>query len=135
MDNVTQAQEWQRFAAMDLDSAEYLLKMHPVPIEIICYHCQQSAEKYLKGYLVLCGQNPPKIHDLDELCKLCTRLSETFKNIADNCSDLTAYGVHSRYPMEMMLEEQDMWQALNSAKAIRDFVLVLAPRMAPGKQD
>ncbi|WP_298201731.1 hypothetical protein [Desulfosporosinus sp.] len=40
MDNVTQAQEWQRFAAMDLDSAEYLLKMHPVPIEIICYHCQ-----------------------------------------------------------------------------------------------
>jgi len=42
MDNVTQAQEWHRFAAMDLDSAEYLLKMHPVPIEIICYHCQQS---------------------------------------------------------------------------------------------
>lgn len=111
MDNVTQAQEWQRFAAMDLESAEYLLKMHPVPIEIICYHCQQSAEKYLKGYLVLCGKNPPKIHDLDELCKLCTRLSDTFKNIADHCSDLTAYGVHSRYPMEMMLEEQDKSQS------------------------
>ncbi|WP_242833528.1 HEPN domain-containing protein [Desulfosporosinus youngiae] len=26
-------------------------------IEIICYHCQQSAEKYLKGYLVLNGVN------------------------------------------------------------------------------
>lgn len=129
MDNVKQAKEWQRFAAMDLDSAEYLLKMHPVPIEIICYHCQQSAEKYLKGYLVLCGKNPPKIHDLDELCKLCMRLFETFKNIADNCSDLTAYGVHSRYPMDLMLDEQDMRQALNSAKAIRDFVLTIAPEM------
>lgn len=40
MDKVTQAQEWYRFAAMDLDSAEYLLKMSRVPIEIICYHCQ-----------------------------------------------------------------------------------------------
>jgi HEPN domain-containing protein len=55
MDKVTQAQEWERYAAMDLDSAEYLLHMIPVPIEIICYHCRQSAEKYLKGYLVLCG--------------------------------------------------------------------------------
>jgi len=135
MDNVTQAQGWQRFAAMDLDSAEYLLKMHPVPIEIICYHCQQSAEKYLKGYLVLCGKNPPKIQDLDELCKLCAKLFDTFKNIADHCSDLTAYGVHSRYPMEMMLEEQDMQQALHNAKAIRDFVLAIAPEMVSEKQD
>lgn len=38
--------------------------------EISCYHCQQSAEKYLKGYLVLYGKNPPRTHDLDELCKL-----------------------------------------------------------------
>ena len=135
MDNVTQAQEWQRFAAMDLESAEYLLKMHPVPIEIICYHCQQSAEKHLKGYLVLCGQNPPKIHDLDELCKLCIKLSDTFIKIADYCSDLTAYGVQSRYPMEMMLEEKDMRQALNSAKKIRDFVLAIAPEMMLREQE
>jgi HEPN domain-containing protein len=131
MDKVTQAQEWQKFATMDLESAEYLLKMHPTPVEIICYHCQQSAEKYLKGYLVLCGKNPPKVHDLDELCKLCTGISDNFKNIADHCSDLTAYGVHSRYPMEIMLEEQDMLQALISAKAIRDLVLAIAPEMMP----
>ncbi|CEO87820.1 hypothetical protein [Syntrophaceticus schinkii] len=35
MDKVTQAQEWYRFAAMDLDSAKYLLKMNPVPIEML----------------------------------------------------------------------------------------------------
>lgn len=134
MDSRTRAQEWQRLAEMDLSSAEYLLKMHPVPVEIICYHCQQSAEKYLKGYLVLHGINPPKIHDLDELCKLCMKWSDTFKDIADQCSDLTAYGVQPRYPMEMMLEEQDMWQALNSAKTIRDFILTLAPEMVPEEQ-
>ncbi|MEW6540801.1 MAG: HEPN domain-containing protein [Bacillota bacterium] len=108
MDNRTRAREWQRLAEMDLSSAEYLLNMRPVPVEIICYHCQQSAEKYLKGYLVLHGINPPKIHDLNELRKLCSDLSHTFKTIADQCSDLAAYGVQPRYPMEPILEERDM---------------------------
>jgi len=30
---------------MDLKTAEYLKEMKPLPIEIICYHSQQSAEK------------------------------------------------------------------------------------------
>lgn len=93
MVNIKEAEEWQRLAAMDLSTAEYLKNMFPNPIEIICYHCQQSAEKYLKGYLVFCGMAPPKIHDLDELCKLCLKFSDSFKNIADQCSDLAAYGV------------------------------------------
>lgn len=135
MDNLTQAQEWQRFAMMDLNSAKYLLDMHPIPREIICYHCQQSAEKHLKGYLVLCGMNPPKIHDLDELCKLCFKFSDTFQSIADQCSDLTAYGVQPRYPTELMLNEQDMQQALNSAKEILQFVLAIAPEMAWKERD
>jgi hypothetical protein len=36
--------------------------------------------------------------------------------------------------MGLMLEEQDMRQALNSAKAIRDFVLNLTPEMMRGEQ-
>lgn len=135
MDNRIRAQEWQRLAEQDLNSAGYLLNMRPVPLEIVCYLCQQSAEKYLKGYLVLYGINPPKIHDLNELRKLCSNLSDSFKEIADQCSDLTAYGVQPRYPMELMLEEQDMRQALNSAKAIRDFVLALVPEMVPKEQE
>jgi HEPN domain-containing protein len=128
MDNRKSAQEWQKLGEMDLSSAEYLLNMKPVPVEIICYLSQQSAEKYLKGYLVLYGVNPPKIHDLDELRKLCSNLSETFEEIADQCSDLTAYGVQPRYPTELMLEQRDMRQALSSAKRVRDFVLNVAPR-------
>ena len=129
MDNLTSAKEWQRFAEMDLMSAEYLLKMRPVPVEIICYHCQQSAEKYLKGYLVLHEMNPPKTHDLNQLQKLCANISDSFSDIADYCSDLTAYGVQPRYPMQLILEERDMQEAIISAKAIRDFILNIAPQM------
>ena len=32
--------------------------------------------------------------------------------------------------MELLIEEQDMRQALNNSKIIRDFVLALAPEMA-----
>ena len=46
MDNLDHVQEWIRLAQMDLNSAEYLLSMHPIPIEIICYHCQQSAKSF-----------------------------------------------------------------------------------------
>lgn len=130
MDNLTSSKEWQRLAEMDLMSAEYLIKMRPVPIEIICYHCQQSAEKYLKGYLVLQGMNPPKVHDLNQLQKLCSNISDSFADIADQCSDLTAYGVQPRYPMQLMLEERDMQEALINAKSIRDFIINTAPEMA-----
>ena len=44
--------EWFQFADIDLASAEHLQSMRPQPLEIICYHCQQSAEKNLKGYLI-----------------------------------------------------------------------------------
>lgn len=115
---------------MDLASAEHLLNMHPTPVEVICYHCQQSAEKYLKGYLVLRGKNPPKTHDLDELCKLCSETHDDFGRIADLCSDLTAYGVQTRYPAGPTLEERDMSQALGGAQEIRDFILSLAPELA-----
>lgn len=44
MNNKDIAKEWFMFANNDLNSAEFLLNMKPLPLEIICYHCQQSAE-------------------------------------------------------------------------------------------
>ena len=71
MDNLFIANEWFEVANMDLSSAKYLQNMQPTPIEIICYHCQQSTEKYLKGFLALNGHEIIKSHDLVLLNKLC----------------------------------------------------------------
>jgi HEPN domain-containing protein len=46
-------QEWIRFAEMDLNSANILSNHYPQPVEIICYHCQQSAEKILKAFAII----------------------------------------------------------------------------------
>ena len=45
MDNNKIYTEWFEFAKRDLESAKFLMNMHPRPIEIICYHCEQSVEK------------------------------------------------------------------------------------------
>ncbi|WP_230869408.1 HEPN domain-containing protein [Iocasia frigidifontis] len=55
MDNREIAQEWFELADYDLQSAVFLLKMKPKPLEIMAYHCQQSVEKYLKGFLAFHG--------------------------------------------------------------------------------
>ena len=52
--------EWLEMAEMDLGAAEYLLGMRPIPIEIICYHCEQAAEKLLKGALIYLQIDPQK---------------------------------------------------------------------------
>jgi len=43
MDNSKEVAEWFVYAERDKDAACYLQNMKPCPYEIICYHCQQSA--------------------------------------------------------------------------------------------
>ena len=123
MDNRVLAKEWFDIAALDLSSAIYLQNMHPVPVEIICYHCQQSSEKYLKGFLVLKGHDIVKTHDLLLLNKLCWQYDAEFVTIEEQCLRLTDYGVNIRYPYPMDLNTDDLKLALKDAKKIQAFIL------------
>jgi len=123
MDNKDIAKEWFKIAELDLTSAEFLQKMIPLPVEIICYHCQQSTEKFLKGFLALNGEEIKKTHDLIQLNKTCQKYNEDFKSIEDGCLMLTNYGVNVRYPFPMDINEADMKIAFRNAQKIKDFVL------------
>ena len=105
MTDMGRSKEWLDFAAMDLGVAEHLLTMYPVPLEIICYHCEQAAEKSLKGILTAFHIEPPKTHDLVQLCKLCGERDGRFADLADACLDLTPYGVQVRYPSALERDE------------------------------
>ena len=37
---------WCEFARDDPVAAKYLLGLHPLKLEVVCYHWQQSAEEY-----------------------------------------------------------------------------------------
>ena len=79
MDNIVIAKEWFRIAEMDINSAKHLQQMNPVPIEIICYHCQQSSEKFLKGFLAYNNHEVIKTYDLIVLNNLCCKYNIAFK--------------------------------------------------------
>ena len=83
--------EWFRFADMDFSSAEFLQGMSPQPFEIICYHCQQSVEKNLKGYLIEKGIEPPKTHDLVDLNDMCSDIDKRFSENDKICGILYSH--------------------------------------------
>ena len=115
--------EWLRFANMDLDAAQVLFRHRPQHLEIICYHCQQAAEKFLKSFLVSRGmEDVPKTHNLSQLCMLCMSHNNRFAEIMKPCSALTPYGVQPRYPDEIHLDESLVQKALAYAQEIKSFI-------------
>jgi HEPN domain-containing protein len=47
-----------------------------------CFHCQQSAEKYLKARLEEANILPPKIHDLKKLLTMLTPIEPLWSALA-----------------------------------------------------
>ena len=47
MDKQTELLQWVEIAESDFATAQHVAKtMWPVPYQIVCFHCQQAAEKY-----------------------------------------------------------------------------------------
>jgi HEPN domain-containing protein len=114
---------WVQKAENDFSSAQYLAQnMRPVPTEIVCFHCQQAAEKYLKAFLVHNDQEPPKTHDLIELTKLCNEFGMDFSLLLPKCEYLIPFAARTRYPSTGDPDDNDMKIALAYAKDIIEFV-------------
>jgi HEPN domain-containing protein len=124
MDNRDLAQGWFDYAANDLAAAVYLSEgMNPAPVEVICYLCEQSAEKYLKGFLALNGAVPQKTHDLERLGAAAAEFFKGFDDVADGLSVLTGYGVSVRYPHSLEVTQDDMHRAIANARSIEALTL------------
>ncbi|MCL2752432.1 MAG: HEPN domain-containing protein [Firmicutes bacterium] len=116
--------EWLQIARKDFESAQHLFNtMHPKPLEIVCYHCQQSAEKSLKAYLCAQDIDVPKTHEVALLCRLCEEYDNEFSKLLESCERLEIYATSTRYPSIMEIEEHNADKALQQALTIHDFVL------------
>ena len=54
----------------DLELARAMLPNWAKFPDLLCYHCQQAAEKHLKALLLHHGQAVKRTHDLEELLDL-----------------------------------------------------------------
>jgi HEPN domain-containing protein len=122
MDNSVYVREWFRKADNDYGSAEYLFGRHPMPVDVICFLCEQAVEKWLKGYLASKNNNePPKSHNLAVLCEKCADIEKSFIDLNTICVTLSPYGVTVRYPSELEVTELDAKRAFEYAKTVKGF--------------
>ena len=112
--------EWLRFVKMDQNTACHLFEsMHPQPLEIICFHCQQAAEKAIKALFILKEIEVIKIHDLAILLHKIESFFSVPVAVKNAGDDLTPFAATFRYP-----QSPDIDEALTS-KALADMETVI----------
>jgi HEPN domain-containing protein len=117
-------------AASDLRSARVLGSVEEAPLDTAIYHCQQSAEKAVKAFLVYCGITPAKTHDIRKLTIEAAACEPRFNDLMLMAAALTPYAWQFRYPddlAETFPSHEEFNEALQYAQAIYDFVVNLLP--------
>jgi HEPN domain-containing protein len=117
-------EDWMSLANDDIAVAKFLANnMHPVPAHIVCYLCQQAGEKYLKGYLSSqIADEPPYIHDIVALRRLCEKYDASFLQLESASSLLTVFASKTRYDRGLEVTESEMKLAITYAQQIQEFV-------------
>jgi len=123
-DKMGLVKEWISKAEHDLQIAELALKNRPDLTDTICFHCQQTAEKYLKSYLVYLDIIFEKVHNLDYLLDLINEKQRIPDELYEMIEKLEDYAVEIRYPDDWYNPSLDeSKEAYEIAKKVKKFVL------------
>lgn len=87
--------------------------------DIVCFHAQQAAEKYLKGYLVFLDLDFPKTHALEDLVLIASEKDPSMQSLFTIASELSPYAVEIRYPDIPSPSTEDAREAVELAERIR----------------
>ncbi len=113
------SREWVDKAESDYSLAVALSRRRKVVFpDQQCFHCQQSAEKYLKARLEEASILSPKTHDLKRLLLLLMPVEPLWSALSNACASLSDFAVEFRYPGDTATLKQAK-EALRDAKAIR----------------
>ncbi len=103
--------EWTDKAEKDVKTVEIMKEIDDVT-EIVCFHCQQAVEKYLKALLISYDIEFPKTHNIDFLLKQCMKVNSDFEKFMGN--SLSEYAVDMRYPdIRYIPTKEEMEEAIS----------------------
>ena len=120
---------WFEKAEHDLEMIRRAMVADGAPWDMVTFHAQQAAEKYLKGFLRFHETRPPKIHDLSRLLDLCLAHDESLASLRAGCIELTDAGYQSRYPDTTDAPGEDVaTHAIEIARNIASAVLERVPK-------
>lgn len=119
---------WLTKAIHDLAVSKKLESDEEKYFDVAIYHCQQAAEKAVKGFLVLHDKEFPKTHDIRLLVQLAISINSEFAEHEDSAALLTPYATEFRYPGEVMEPtNEEMNEGLKNAEEMLAFVISLLP--------
>lgn len=106
--------EWFRMAEKDMKSAKILFE-HDADNEIVCFHCQQAIEKYLKGYLIYVSGELQDGHNLMRLCKKAMVHEKSFGSFLKDLAFVNTFYIETRYPAEdpLVVNNEDTKECMN----------------------
>ncbi|MBU4273504.1 MAG: HEPN domain-containing protein [Planctomycetes bacterium] len=123
--------QWLRKAQIDLESARRLAGPADPFLDTAFFHCQQAAEKSVKGYLAFCDHPWVNTHNVKTLVRLAVTYESRFSQWKQAAERLTPYATDFRYPIEgpeiIEPDEEQYQQAEQAAVGIFDFVCSLLP--------
>ena len=118
---------WLTKARHDLASARILGSGSSPVLDTAIYHCQQAAEKALKGFLLYHGEPFGKTHDLEVLVKLAAQIDAGFSSWQEVAIALTPYATQYRYPGVADPDFSEFKRAFDHATAFCGFVFSRLP--------
>lgn len=95
-----EAARWFAYADEDLRVAEHCLAAEQPLLGPSAYHCQQAAEKLIKGLLIAAAKPIPRVHDLKFLSACAAPEYPELKDLMLALRELTVWGLAYRYPAE-----------------------------------
>lgn len=118
---------WLIKASHDFESAKRLSSGPDPILDTAIYHCQQAAEKAIKGYLIYCDEPFEKIHDLKILAKQAAKHATAFAGWIEIADMLTPYASRFRYPDSDFPDVEEFEEALRHTGDILELVLSILP--------
>ena len=116
--------EWITKADEDFEFARINFEEKKPFFSQICFHFNQSAEKYLKAYIIANKLGFRKIHNLPLLLKQCSSIDLSFNQLSEDCENLDTFYIEARYPVTWPVDfsKNEANRAYRSAENIRNFV-------------
>ncbi len=115
------AQEWVQKAESDYVTVTELLSLYiDTTADVICFHCQQCAEKYIKAYLLHNSTEISPVQTLLDLLLPCLHKDNSFLTISSEIKLLSSYSIETLYPgpSTTLQEAERVARALEVVRAL-----------------
>ena len=108
---------WFAKGESDLQAARRLLESEEA-YDVVCFHAQQAAEKFVKAILALRGKEITRTHNLDQLRQQVSAIDQSIQ-IPAAVTTLTPYAVQLRYDHDFWPDERTARAAVDIATEVR----------------